>query len=709
MNRAPHLGPCRPDKLAQGQWSAFRMLQSSISRLSGSVARPKARQRCSLAGNSSVAQRVRQRNATRVCRASGSPTDPPPPADDSSSSNPASSSPASGESAEPSTSYLLPWEDEQPKQLPANYEAIKASILQMDNNQLQTALAVAIAAEDYALASRIKERLQQKLAESGSAVVSKPMDWAALGVPEWLTDRAERLGFLFPTEVQRRSTPVILSGADTVIASETGSGKTAACLVPALSQLDYPPQLFPEDLEGPQLLLLVPSFELGVQACLLLFKLWGGNISSRTPGDPANMFSYTGPAGIKVRGVLNDEEVQMAVAGRYLQGVHALVATPDMALALLSLPDSPLSFQDLRVIVVDEMDALLDAYPASFGQLMDAAVHRAAPSSSSSGGADADAAAAAAAAASGDPSGQSGTAQDNMAKLKALLERQQQQEQEKQQRAAGDAAAAAAAAAGSASMAAAAASEVDAQRAAEPLRAALWGDHMLSVLLPSTGAEPIKALHAFRDRVASLLLATPSAARGLDLPAVSHVYSLGLPPDATDYVHRAGRAGRIGSTAGGEICTVVTREELPALQRMVEEELGLQLECVDLERQGLGLLGSEYDAARQGLLQEGEEEQDVARCISSAVGTVVTREELPALHRMVEEELGLQLECMDLERQGLGLLGSEYDVARQGLLQDGEEQGEEQQQQQQGQQQQGIEEKQLENARKGLEDLFNLL
>lgn len=71
--------------------------------------------------------------------------------------------------------------------------------------------------------------------------------------------------------------------------------------------------------------------------------------------------------------------------------------------------------------------------------------------------------------------------------------------------------------------------EGEARSAAEPLRAALWGDHMLSVLLPSTGAEPVKALTAFRDRVASLLLATPSAARGLDLPAVSHVYSIGLP------------------------------------------------------------------------------------------------------------------------------------------------------------------------------------
>lgn len=48
----------------------------------------------------------------------------------------------------------------------------------------------------------------------------------------------------------------------------------------------------------------------------------------------------------QVRGVLNDEEVQMAVGdGRYLRGVHALVATPDMALALHSLPNSPLSFQ----------------------------------------------------------------------------------------------------------------------------------------------------------------------------------------------------------------------------------------------------------------------------------------------------------------------------------------------------------------------------
>lgn len=82
------------------------------------------------------------------CRCNASSEHPP--AGDS-SSHPDSNS--AGD-ATPSTSYQLPWEDEQPKQLPASYAAIKASIQKMDNNQLQTALGLAIAAEDYELAAR---------------------------------------------------------------------------------------------------------------------------------------------------------------------------------------------------------------------------------------------------------------------------------------------------------------------------------------------------------------------------------------------------------------------------------------------------------------------------------------------------------------------------------------------------------------------------
>ncbi len=65
------------------------------------------------------------------------------------------------------------------------------------------------------------------------------------------------------------------------------------------------------------------------------------------------------------------------------------------------------------------------------------------------------------------------------------------------------------------------------------------------------GALAAQALTAFRDARASFLLATPAAARGLDLPAVSHVYSLAPPASPADYLHRAGRAGRIGARSPG--------------------------------------------------------------------------------------------------------------------------------------------------------------
>jgi len=119
-------------------------------------------------------------------------------------------------------------------------------------------------------------------------------------------------------------------------------------------------------------------------------------------------------------------------------------------------------------------------------------------------------------------------------------------------------------------------SEEAARALAEPLRDALWAQHRLAVLLPG-GAEPIRAMHAFRDGEASLLLCTPAASRGLDLPAVSHVYNVGVPEDGAQYLHRAGRAGRIGSLAGGVVTSIVAPEQLPALRRFAGQ-LGIALE-----------------------------------------------------------------------------------------------------------------------------------
>ncbi|MBN2741362.1 MAG: DEAD/DEAH box helicase, partial [Rhodobacteraceae bacterium] len=55
-----------------------------------------------------------------------------------------------------------------------------------------------------------------------------------------------------------------------------------------------------------------------------------------------------------------------------------------------------------------------------------------------------------------------------------------------------------------------------------------------------------RTLESFRDGGLKLLIASDVAARGLDIPAVSHVFNYDLPMHAEDYVHRIGRTGRAG-------------------------------------------------------------------------------------------------------------------------------------------------------------------
>jgi superfamily II DNA/RNA helicase len=63
------------------------------------------------------------------------------------------------------------------------------------------------------------------------------------------------------------------------------------------------------------------------------------------------------------------------------------------------------------------------------------------------------------------------------------------------------------------------------------------------------------ALDAFRNGDAKLLIASDVAARGLDIPDVSHVFNFDVPHHADDYVHRIGRTGRAGKT--GTAITIV--------------------------------------------------------------------------------------------------------------------------------------------------------
>jgi superfamily II DNA/RNA helicase len=78
-------------------------------------------------------------------------------------------------------------------------------------------------------------------------------------------------------------------------------------------------------------------------------------------------------------------------------------------------------------------------------------------------------------------------------------------------------------------------------------------------------------LDAFREGRIMLLAASDVAARGLDIPDVSHIFNFDVPWQADDYVHRIGRTGRAGKE--GRSLTIVTVEDIKQLKD-IEKMLG---------------------------------------------------------------------------------------------------------------------------------------
>lgn len=92
-----------------------------------------------------------------------------------------------------------------------------------------------------------------------------------------------------------------------------------------------------------------------------------------------------------------------------------------------------------------------------------------------------------------------------------------------------------------------------------------------------------RIMNDFRKGGFRFLVATDVAARGLDIPAVSHVFNYDVPENKEQYVHRVGRTGRIG--AKGRAITFVSKENFKALSD-IERFLSREIEFEEIPDEG---------------------------------------------------------------------------------------------------------------------------
>ena len=116
-------------------------------------------------------------------------------------------------------------------------------------------------------------------------------------------------------------------------------------------------------------------------------------------------------------------------------------------------------------------------------------------------------------------------------------------------------------------------------------------------------AQPVRmeTLESFKNSEVQFMVCSDVAARGLDIPAVSHVFNFDVPVNAEDYIHRIGRTGRAGRS--GKAFTLALMEEfkgLTAVQQLIGKEIP-EISLEDVE----GWSDEEAAKARKGRRRAG--------------------------------------------------------------------------------------------------------
>ncbi len=160
--------------------------------------------------------------------------------------------------------------------------------------------------------------------------------FAKPGLNKTLQDNIKALGYKKPTYIQEKSIGAVLSGTDTYAIAPTGTGKTAAYLLPILQELSQ--EDHSEDQVRPiRALFLVPTRELAQQVEDSI-GLYGKNLKLRT---------ITVFGGVRIQSQIN----------RFKRGSDILVATPKRLLDLLKT--KAITLEHVKHFVMDEADRLV--------------------------------------------------------------------------------------------------------------------------------------------------------------------------------------------------------------------------------------------------------------------------------------------------------------------------------------------------------------
>ncbi len=164
----------------------------------------------------------------------------------------------------------------------------------------------------------------------------KLVSFQNLNLPNQLLQTLEEAGLTIPTPIQQQAIPIILAGKDILASAGTGTGKTATYLLPALCRLLTPS---PVKAIGPRILVLVPTRELAMQVAAEAVRF------SKDLKRAKTVCIYGGaPYPLQNRQLSSPYDILVATPGRLIDHIQR----------------GRISFSRLEMLVLDEADRMLD-------------------------------------------------------------------------------------------------------------------------------------------------------------------------------------------------------------------------------------------------------------------------------------------------------------------------------------------------------------